>query len=206
MLGTLEELNLLAKNSAWVHVVRFSTVALSRDTQLISSQDYFAIVLLRYEALYRLKMFDELLNEINTMMSERFSDPEKNAQIVEDGNVFDIYCSLRLTKYEVCIQTGHGQIGFQELQDLQQWLSNQPQKQPNNVRVEYWRWHIHLNFINFYTRGRNFKTALQWHRKMLSQINELLFSTSPSSAEYVDLSSAKIMLLCRTTRLLLQVD
>lgn len=198
----------LANNAAWTQVARFSSSILASSTQKqLSSQDYYCVLLLRYEALYRLKMFDELLSELTNLLSSNFSRSDQLSVLFLDGNLFDIYCSFRILRYEANVQSGQSQAGFRELQDTQEWLRDQlkPDSDKDAVRAWYWLQQIELNFINFYIRSRNWKMALQLHRKILIQINDLLAEYQPSSSDALDLTAAKVMLLCKTTRLLLQV-
>ncbi len=84
------------------------------------------------------------------------------------------------------------------------------------TRVYYWYWLTECHLINFNIRSRNWKNALQLSRKMSCDLDDIAagsyflgssnLTVSISNEDKLDVIAAKIVVLCRTARLLLQVS
>lgn len=147
----------------------------------------------------------------------------------------DFLLSLKLLRYEVNLMSGQAQIALKELNEIRSrllaLLKDEKDVQQDQgaffglshlegedraallTRFHYWYWLTECHLINFNIRSRNWKNALQLSRKMSCDLDDISAGTnlfgSPSSVsdeDKLDIIAAKIVVLCRTARLLLQVS
>jgi ribosomal protein L39E len=196
----------LAKLSAWPHVVRYSTSILQQnaDGALPLTQDELNFILLtRFEALFRLKVYDDLASEINIALNNIINALPNHQIDYHSYSLVDFIYSIRLLLAEVHLLSGQGEMAIKELDAIQLSLE---EKKSENERIQYWIWQCEMHRINYNVRSRNWKNALTLQRKLNLEINILLNDDQFSgNDDQLDLIAAKIMLLCRTARLLLQV-
>jgi len=237
----------LAKAYAWQHVADYTNQLLNNHGTL-TAEDKSIMTALRYESLFRLKMYDEMNIEINlaledidiTVFTSSFEQdtPQNNIKLIHK---MDFFVSMQLLLHEVKLMSGHGQDALESLTQLLKWLNirlQQPQPQPEPVEPElsslsiispptpppstssattatiskhtlrsrelYWKWHTHCHMVNNYIRCRNWKQALRLLRDMTIDVKHHIDQTS-DIAEQSDLIAAQIVLLCRSSKLLLQV-
>jgi hypothetical protein len=116
VLVTKEGMVLLGKHHAWNHLAKYSANLLVGSKDSLSLPDYITLIMLRFEALFRLKFYDDLNNEITSSLSF-FSSLIKQTQNIVLSSTFDnlyelaphsvdFVCSLRLLHYEVHLLSG----------------------------------------------------------------------------------------------------
>lgn len=124
---------------------------------------------LRFEGLFRMKLYDELTTEINLLLTHQPSfDQIDNIQILQ----LEHYLSLRLLLSEVKVMTGHSQEAIEEYLSLQHWLTSLSSFYPNESM--YYHYHISCHLINTYIRNRNWKYAIRLLRDLSITVQQLI--------------------------------
>jgi hypothetical protein len=113
---TKEGMIVLGKHHAWNHLAKYSANLLVGNKDALSVSDYITLIMLRFEALFRLKFYDDLNNEITSSLSTFFSMIKQSKGIALsstfdnlldlDPHSVDFVCSLRLLHYEVHLLSG----------------------------------------------------------------------------------------------------
>jgi hypothetical protein len=220
--STIAGLQTLARVNAWRHVVSLSDQLLaSKDLSFGSEGTQFNIVFrLRMTAYFRLKMFDELVQEASSVLlseEQRIS----TLQNLHSGNLSydrpnqgvcncDKLLALQLLLIEARAMTGRGEEALQQLFALRKWLCND--NLTNNFQVNdeilWWKWRIQWSIINTLSKQRQWRQTIfelqtilrdvQWKRSQLSPPDKTIHSL-------VSLLSSEVLILCRLSRTLLQV-
>ena len=118
MPANLNGLQILARSSAWRHVIELSDRVIEANEATTIS----VATRLRLEGLFRLKMFDDLSHEAGQILAaERLKRPQH--QPAEDliQNMNKIY-AMQLLLAEVKAMTGNGEDAFHELFQLREEL------------------------------------------------------------------------------------
>jgi hypothetical protein len=113
-----------------------------------------------------------------------------------------------------------GSVALKELQDFVSMTEdllgktqdpNDRRRSTTCYRLLYWNVQSRFHTINYFIRSRNWKISLQLSRKMLIDICDMLALVDDNDIaqkghNMIDLLGAKVILLCRSSRLLLQVQ
>ncbi len=205
---TLEGVIKLAKEHGWQYVVEFTSKILLESPQL-TDQERSHLSALRYEGLFRLKMYDEMSIEITQSFLDANLTLSDSFPVVESMHQLDLFVSLQLLTLEVKLMSGHGQDALESLNKQFNWLENRLKNVDGSdsslrCRETYWKWHTNCHIINNYIRCRNWKSAIRAMRDLTVELKTLI-DHSNEEKEKSDLVAAQIVLLCRSAKLLLQV-
>ena len=221
MPANLNGLQILARSSAWRHVIELSDRVIEANEATTIS----VATRLRLEGLFRLKMFDDLSHEAGQILAaERLKRPQH--QPAEDliQNMNKIY-AMQLLLAEVKAMTGNGEDAFHELFQLREEMDvaiTGSHTSPSLTPAEWWSWRITSCIINTAIRQRLWRIALS---ELIGLIKSLRSrhnfnmnmnmdeKISPSSSDLFALSNEPILsfrkleiaVLCRISRILLQV-
>ena len=222
MPANLNGLQILARSSAWRHVIELSDRVIEANEATTIS----VATRLRLEGLFRLKMFDDLSHEAGQILAaERLKRLQH--QPAEDliQNMNKIY-AMQLLLAEVKAMTGNGEDAFHELFQLREELDvtiTGSHASPFLTPSEWWSWRITSCIINTAIRQRLWRIALS---ELIGLIKSLRSrhnfnmnmnmdeKISPSSSDLFALSNEPILsfrkleiaVLCRISRILLQVS
>mmetsp|Transcript_3725 Transcript_3725/g.5771 ORF Transcript_3725/g.5771 Transcript_3725/m.5771 type:complete len:533 (-) Transcript_3725:97-1695(-) len=215
-------LRLLARSNAWKHVVELSG-------QLIQSQDEVAerslrniAFRLRMIGLFRLKMFDELVQEAGAALTAEearmsFKMGEGGLGIPGQGPYnSDSVIALHLLLVEAKAMSGRGEEALYQLYLMRKWLCDEISfsHQPNEQQSEYasdevlwWRWRIQWCIVNTLVKQRQWRRSIQEMIAVLADIKKRRNRVIDS--EHSNLSSscllcAEVVVLCRLSRTFLQ--
>ena len=166
----------------------------------LSVEDVRTINVLRFEALFRMKMYDDLNVELASVLSQYVNNASTD---FEHSSVLNFTVASRLLQSEVKLMTGHSIEALEHFDQLQCWLESL--QISNNCRKTYWLWHIKCHILNSNIRSRNWKGSLKLLRNMVHLIDNLL-STNSNGSDSVFLHKAKVILLLRSAKILLQVS
>lgn len=220
----------LASLNAWKQVLDMSEKLLhSKDFMSNNEGSSFNLVFrLRMIAFFRLKMFDELVQEASILIT---TEEQRITSLINQTNTsksidnigFDrpqqgIYNSdkvlaLQLLLIEARTMTGRGEEALQQLYALRKWLSNEKSltewQSQVNEEILWWKWRIQWSIINTLSKQRQWRQTIfelqsilrdvQWKRSQ----GEFILKTPLS---YIYLLSSEIIILCRLSRTLLQVN
>jgi hypothetical protein len=221
--SSIAGLQTLARVNAWKHVVVMSEQLLaSKDSSSFASEStQFNIVFrLRMTAYFRLKMFDELVQEasgvlaaeehrissLQNLHSGQFSYDRPNQGVSN----CDKLLALQLLLIEARAMTGRGEEALQQLFALRKWLCNDTLTSECQVNDEilWWKWRIQWSIINTLSKQRQWRQTIyelqsllrdvQWKRSQLATPEKTLHSL-------VSLLSSEALIFCRLSRTLLQV-
>ena len=180
----------LAHLNAWKHVVDMSERLLhSKDSNINNEGTSFNLVFrLRMIAFFRLKMFDELVQEagviiaaeeqrVSNLMHQQQQQQQQQQSFssqLSDGNGFDRpkqgicnsdkVLALKLLLIEARTMTGRGEEALQQLYAIRKWLSNEKsllewQSQIND-EILWWKWRIQWSIINTLAKQRQWRQTI----------------------------------------------
>ena len=204
-------------------MVNLSKTLLFQD-ESTSEQDLIRISCIRFEALFRMKLYDELTVEVGNVLNseEKRVEAEKvqqqQAQVAGEAppsNVafqtksqqnLNLTVSMRLLLYEVKMMTGRSQEALEKLLLLSKWLLDLEVADgtPTAV-VSFWLWQVRCHIVNAHIRLRNWKAAALDLQAMIVDLDRYM-SNNDCADEKAALMKAKIILLLKTARVLLQVN
>ncbi len=195
---TLEGLLTFAATSSWQGVATLSSKLLFEKENL-PEQHLSLITGLRFEALYRMKQYDELATEAASILAEE----ESRLAVEGESNRFNYNTtvSMRLLLNDVKIMTGRSEEALQQLLAMHKWLASLPQESI----VTFWLWQVKCHIVNGYIRLRNWKAATLEMNRMLNDLQSLVQGCTNAETK-IDLVKAQIVLLTRLARLLFQVN
>lgn len=208
--ATLDGLQVLARSHAWRHVVELSSrVADSRADCPISLGTK-----LRLEGLFRLKMFDDLSFEATNLLSAEKTRNLRDFdfdELIRSNNDMN---GMRLLISEVKAMTGNGEDAFQDMFQLRDELEKQNAFDPMTSAVSpslWWTWRVTSSIINAAIRQRIWRLAFgellgfltSLRTKHESMVKALHSSSSKESMK--GFQRVEIVILCRLSRILLQV-
>jgi hypothetical protein len=210
--------------NAWKHVVTMSDQLLTSKDQSLPEEEttqFNLVFRLRMTAYFRLKMFDELVQEATAVLGTE-EQRITNLLKAQSGNICgydrphqgvlnsDKLLALQLLLIEARAMTGRGEEALQQLYALRKWLCDDLSEVNilENEEILWWKWRIQWSIINTLSKQRQWRQALfelqtilrdvQWKRSQL----ESPFVTSHC---LMSLLSSEIIILCRLSRALLQV-
>jgi hypothetical protein len=208
--ATLDGLQVLARSHAWRHVVELSSrVADSRADCPLSLGTK-----LRLEGLFRLKMFDDLSFEATNLLSAERTRILRDVDTDETVRSSNNINAMRLLISEVKTMTGNGEDAFQDMFQLRNELEKQTAMDPLSSAVSsslWWTWRVTSSIINAAIMQRLWRMALgellgflaSLRTKHKSMADALHSSSSKESVQ--GFRRAEIIILCRLSRILLQV-
>lgn len=175
---------------------------MSKDL-LVDSIEKDAVLACRFEALFRLKQYDELTVEVSDLL------PAVEADCADGLSraLLDRAASLRLLLSEVKCLSGRSSEAFEALRSLQDWLDALallPSAGPHAVRLKFWSWHVSCHVCNAHVRLRSWRSALRLLRDLSAQLDQLLPACA-NEEERCDVTNTKVVLLCRASKLFLQI-
>lgn len=211
--GSLDGLIALRRNHSWQDAYKLSSMLMNAPNvrNLLTVQDKEHITRIRFETLFRLKLYDELIVELTQELSILESDTGGLTD-----RAFNCLHSYRLLLQEVRLVTGHGHGALESLLQLQHSLKR---TSTPSVWTTYWRWQTHLHIINAHIRLRAWPRGLLELRKLQKEVHGESGHGSPSGSnsattprsrllheeEKCDLLAAQIIVSCRIVKLLLQM-
>jgi tetratricopeptide (TPR) repeat protein len=176
----------LANSNNWVKVQSVTKTLLELKTANSNTWDEERDMLVAYhlEALFRLKLHDELIGEVTALLAEV---PEAEQQL-------DRLASLQLLLVEARLVSGRSEEAFELLCSLQVRLKGQ-----QGARARFWSWHARCQEINALIRQRSWKEALRMLRGLFIQADAWCACGSEDGRR------VRVVLLCRAAQLLLQM-
>jgi hypothetical protein len=209
----LEGLHELAKCGHWRALVDFSSKLLTEEMFERNETETLDIVLqLRFQGLFKMKMFDDLTAEIaKVMMSELKSRA--------DSPLSPKLLSLISLMCEVKSVTGRGDEALEQLYRARKQLLN-TRVDDNVLPLRFWKTRIRCQIVNILLRQRQWQLALFELGAILNEIREAkhlvvgsgssdqspIASRSKSfDGELMSLTRSELYVLCRISRIYLQV-
>ena len=206
----LNGLQILARSFAWKHVIELS----NRVSDSNAESEISLATKLRLEGLFRLKMFDDLSSETSMLLSSLKNRLMLETDIVESLQTRNSVYAMQLLLSETKAMTGNGEDAFQDLYQLRQEIDQQSDDCTEISQLspsKWWSWRVTSIIVNAAIRQRLWRLALAELRGLLNSMRAwhktILTSNSSSSSKELSGSFAKveIVVLCRLTRVLLQV-
>jgi hypothetical protein len=191
---------LLAKASCWQGVVRVSSKVLAESTTLTNAQRRTAMGV-RFEGLFRMKMYDDLSNEISQFLEEEENKQEDPTLTPSERQC--LILSMRLLLNDVKLMTGRGEESIEELKMVSSWLASS-----EHSAMIFWLWRTKMHIVNAYIRMRNWKAALLEMDCILAELEQrgaLLAVDDKQSDDTPRLIMAQIFMLVKMARLSFQV-
>jgi hypothetical protein len=196
----LEGLLHLEKFSAWQSIVKTSGIILSEGN--VPESVLAKVTGLRFEALYRMKMYDELSTEASSLLLSE----ENRMQAANDDKVnYTVLVSMRLLLNDVKLMTGRSEEAVEQLLSLKDWLASIIKDSPQNATAVFWLWEVKSQIVNAYARLRNWNCAIITLNGMLHELETLRLSTT-NTDDNTNLLRAQILVSVQLARLLFQVQ
>ncbi len=196
----LEGLVELANSCVWKKVAENAEILL-KDR---NNKDYIIILQLRFEALFRLKMFDELTSEVITAIPQLISNPN-----IPESKASHIALSMKLLLAEVKFLTGRGDESLEQLYYILNDLkSNINAYDLNEAQTQFWKIRTEMNIINIYIRQRQMKLVVNRLQSLIYENSEILKEINDTRSgdefkrQYI---KSFVQLLAKFSRLLLSV-
>lgn len=203
---SIEGLRELRNSCSWQELLKLTQQMLS-DQQLQSAvlplPDRDAVLAVRFEALFRTKMFDDLQSELS-----REIDSFQGRHLAEKE--FDCLFSYRLLLLEVRILSGNAGSVVEdllavqgELVELEHGQCHGDESRKRSWHASYWRWATSLQLVNSFLRLRQWRRALLELRSIQRGLADE--SSAQHEEEKTDFCYARVALSIRLVRLLLQI-
>lgn len=187
---------ILAQSFYWPGVLKLSGTLLAQEGT--TEQQRTEIIRLRFEALYRMKSYDELANEVTAILSEEERKVAVDVQPREFNH--NIAVSMRLLLNDIKLMTGRSEEAVEQLNTMKAWLSSEA---PTS-NVLFWLWQVRCHIANGYIRLRNWRSASFELNDMLNDLQQRVLVCG-SVEDRSQLVKGQIVLLTRLARLLFQV-
>jgi hypothetical protein len=192
-----------AQSFYWPHVLKLSEKLLLQEDlpeQLLST-----ITRLRFEALYRMKLYDDLANEVTIILND---EEAKNGDASPAEFNYNIIVSMRLLLNDIKLMTGRSEEAVEHLNAMKRWLvSVTSDNTTSNNSALFWLWQVRSHIVNGYIRLRNWRAASLEINSMLNDLQTRVLACPGSSAEDRSLLvQAQIVMLTRQARMLFQVS
>lgn len=187
----------LAQSFFWPAVLKLSGQLLEQE----STPDHLLcnITRLRFEALYRMKLYDELANEVTAILQD---EEKKIAGDADPQNInYNVVVSMRLLLNDIKLMTGRSEEAVEQLNAMKAWLES---VQPATSVVLFWLWQVKCHIVNGYIRLRNWRSASLELNGMLNELQRR-HTACTSAEDRTHLLKAQITLLTRLARMLFQV-
>ncbi len=188
---TLENLQSFMKNGSWQDIVNRTGQILSDRSKLLH-EAYCLILSMRFESLFRLKMYDDLNVEIGAALDILTTNGDTQTHLI--SFVF----SVKLLQCETKMMTGHSHEAMEQLLVVRNWLKSHSQLSRDDLK--YLEWQSSCQLVNCTIRSRNWKNSIRMLRQMLL---ELPVGFEPDNLPMV---LSKVVLLLRLAKLFLQVN
>jgi hypothetical protein len=183
-----------ASLSQLVQSDRWSDVLLRiRNKESIDSEGLQALY---FEALFRLKLYDDLCTDLGQRLS--VNSTAINKITVDTIESLDQTVSLRLLLAEAKLLSGRGSEAMDLFRSLQQWLETVTLSPTLTSRKLFWHWQVRGALCNALIRQRSWKPALRLLRTLSMEAKN-------GEGEREVLAACEVLLLSRLGRLLLQV-
>jgi hypothetical protein len=212
-------MKMLAKSGCWKEAVKLSGRLLSAPeskTNVSAANKSLLSPLhqLRFEGLFKLKLYDDLAQEVSSILS--FHNCEQAINVTVSDPVYDVVLSMKMLLIEIKMMTGHSQDALEQLYDMQRMLGGRYASQSTSSHTdargeltpslveqdsfEYWSFQIKLHVINAFLRLRQWKSAYYALRKVTKEVLTLLSTEGLGLADKEYLTKAMILLLTRVSR------
>lgn len=166
---------------------------LAASSSQLTEEAYCFVMSMRFESLFRLKMYDDLNIEVGTTLEKLQSSTTDNRHSV--GFIF----AVKMLQCEIKMMTGHSFDATEQLMFIRNWLRSIAWLQPQDF--EYWEWQSTCHLVNCNIRSRNWKNSIRILRKMLVELHSFQSITSNTDL----LLMSKTVILLRLAKLFLQV-
>lgn len=203
---TLAGLKTFAQASAWKYVVELSEKLLASSSSAsgfggaVGPDGLSYVLRIRLEGLFRMKMFDELSHEVSRILAE--DAEKKKSKAYCENRSDDLSVAMHLLMAEVLSLTGRGDEALTQLHLLKKWLSTTPQ----NVNAPFWLWKSSGAIVNGCIRQRLWRNAISELTNMLDEVHSAASSqTNWTDKERAGVIKAEVILLCRLSRIMLQM-
>jgi hypothetical protein len=157
------------------------------------------ITRLRFEALYRMKLYDELTNEVTAILQDEEKKLESDAEPRSFN--YNVIVSMRLLLNDIKLMTGRSEEAVEQLNAMKSWLSGVEA----TSNALFWLWQVKCHIVNGYVRLRNWKHASLELNGMLNEL-QLRLTACTVAEDKANLVKAQIVLLTRLARMLFQVS
>jgi Leucine-rich repeat (LRR) protein len=191
----------LAQHNIWRTVLdisgSLSTDLLRRAFEALDTESIFTLSL-RYESLFRLKMFDELSSELGKALSQiSHLQDESGSDSILSAQRDCIRIALTILFAETQFMIGHGNEALAQLYVLR---LTQERAGAQSTEGRKWIMKLGLSVVNMLLRQHQWTNAI-------SELKELLSAFKKSELEY---SSAhrccyEVLMLCKLARVMLHV-
>jgi len=185
-----------ANMNMWKNVLELSNLIPIDISSLLTSnldQEKLSILSLRYESLFRLKMFDEICNDVGIILSNWDKIIPTSLQISSDifnRNKEDFRISLTILYSETQFMIGHGNESLGQLYVLRLYLSKK-----NTKGISYqsiWEFKLSISIINMLIKQH------QWNNAIEEIKNAIIALQSKNNVSENQL--CEIALLCKLAR------
>lgn len=221
--SNLSGLYTLKEICAWQAAADLSGKLLFEEESTMEG-DLSKISCIRFEALFRMKKYDDLIVEVGNILNaeEKRMEAERSA-LGGDAHAaqpnYNLTISMRLLLYEMKMMTGRSQEALEKLfvlreslaESLQSTQSNEEDNSSNNnsnkTLISFWLWQVRCHIVNAFIRQRNWKAAAVDLQHMLVELGHLIQEAESSGAteEAASMTKAKVLLLLKLSRVLLQI-
>lgn len=187
----------LAKEFYWQSVANLSEKLLSEQGK-VPEHLLSRVSGMRFEALYRMKLYDDLANEVSSLLV----DEERKFKSDPDPKKFNynVIVSTRLLLNDIKLMTGRSEEAVEQLNSMKLWLLN---IEPSNI-IFFWLWQVKSHLVNGFIRLRNWKGASLELNGMLNELQGRIQACNHTE-DRTNLLKGQIILLTRLARLLFQV-
>lgn len=199
------------KNYSWQSIVKLSKVLLF-DDESTSEQLLKSITNMRFEALFRMKLYDELIAEVQSILNnQEHLDSLLTVTTNDSNNNIDYHTtiSMRLLLNNIKLMTGRSQEAMDQLIILKRWLlccndNNNDNNNKSSTIILFWLWEVKSHIINAHIRLRNWKAATLELNDMINEI-EIFIQDAINIQEKANYIKALIYVMLKLAKLLLQV-
>lgn len=202
---SLNGLHELAQANAWKQVLEMSDSFITSkefEQELkLSGTAVTPAIGIRMEAMFRLKLFDDLAQEAGIILTEQ----ERQVNLHSTGEISDhnAIVAIKLLLAEVKTMTGRGNEAIGQLHVIQNSLLPFLSKGDVGSRLQARRWLLHVQcaIVNAHMRQRQWRLAVALLIAMLKDVRKS--DDGPAIAAPDDV---EIVLKCLLARALLQVN
>lgn len=151
----------------------------------------------RLQAMFRLKMFDELAVEVTSVLQGELV----GATATENSPLTSVQLQMLLLHMECKSTTGRSEEALEELISLHAALSVPSSCSPTEVRrVFLWKWRVKSAIVNVALKHRLVKLA---QTELFVMLQEIMSLQNSDSHNKIDLKKAEVVVRCRISRLFL---
>jgi hypothetical protein len=194
-------LQMLANHFCWKQAVKLSSKLEAAEP--VKNGALSQVTKLRLDALFRTRLFDELVMETNKIImaeQQRIQSSATEGTIGDQSNDGDLILSMKLLQAEIKAIAGRGEDALGYLRIIQQSLSASSAPLLNG---RFWSWRIRCVIVNAAVRQRYWRIVIKELLSMSKDVEEEIDSVG--SEPPLSLLRAHVVILCRISRVLLQV-